>query len=338
MTSVSIGDMAQAFLLRRQTTAVKADLSRLTEELGSGRRSDLGAAVGGDFRTLAGIDHSLAVLASLRTATSEAAQFATALQGALETAHTLAAGLSPALTSAGTTGGATHVATAAFDARQKLHSAVAALNARAADRYLLSGTATDQKPILGSDQILTALNAAIAGQSTAAGVIAAVAGWFDAPAGGGGYLDTIYGGSAAPPAPFPIGEGDTAAIGLTAATPEIREVLKGLALAALVAEGALGGDLPARAALLRTAGETLLTATAGLTERRADLGSVEAHIDHIATRNAAQTAALELARNGIVAADPFATASEIESVRTQLEMLHVMTARLSRLSLVDFLT
>lgn len=337
MSRVSMGDLSQTFLLHRQTTDLKTALARLTQEMASGTKSDLAAAVGGDFRALAGIDHRLAMLSGYKTAGAEATLFAETLQSALGTVGDLASDMASALTSAGAAGGPAQVQTAGQDARQKLHSAVAALNARVGDRYLLSGAATDKKPILGSDAILSALTTATAGQVTASGLIAAVDGWFDAPPGGGGYLDTVYGGSSNALAPFRIGEDDGAAVTLTAADSTLRETLKGLALGALVAQGALPGDATGRALVTRTAGERLAAAGTSLTYQRADLGSVESHIADIVTRNTSETSALTLARNDITAADPYQTGTELQAAQTQLETLYTITAQLAHLSLADFL-
>jgi flagellar hook-associated protein 3 FlgL len=46
---------------------------------------------------------------------------------------------------------------------------------------------------------------------------------------------------------------------------------------------------------------------------------------------------LEIARADLVAIDPFEAATRMEAAQTQLETLYSVTARLSRLSLVDFL-
>lgn len=337
MNNVSIGDMAQMFTLRRSNADMKTQLQRLTAEMSSGQKADLAEAVSGDFKALAGIEHTLSVLKAYHTATSEAVLFTGALQNALETTQQLASDLAPTLASAGTSGGTIHVNTAAFDARQKLHSAVSAMNVRIGDRYLLSGAATDRKPISGAQDILNALSTAITGQVTASGVITAISGWFDAPLGGGGYLDTAYGGSAVPLAPFAIGTDDMASMTITATDDTLRGTLKGLALAAMVAEGALPGDDTGRALLVKTAGQMLMTANTDLATLRGNLGSVEAHINDIATRNGAETSSLEIARSDIVAADPFSTASALEAVRTRLETLYTLTARLSRLSLADYL-
>ena len=155
--------------------------------------------------------------------------------------------------------------------------------------------------------------------------------------GGGGYLDAVYGGSAVPLAPFAIGTDDVASMTITATDDTLRGTLKGLALAAMVAEGALPGDDTGRALLVKTAGQMLMTANTDLATLRGNLGSVEGHISDVATRNGAEASSLEIARSDIIAADPFSTASELEAVKTRLETLYTLTARLSRLSLADYL-
>ncbi len=337
MTSLNTGDLAQSLLLRRQNGTLKANFNRLTQEMTSGRKADLAAAVSGDFRVLAGIEHSLTVLRSFRTVASEAQTLATTQQTALEMVQTIGSDLAPTLAGAGTTGGATLVATAARDARLKLFSAISALNVRIGDRYAFSGDATDQKPVLGAQDILDQLSLAVAGQVTASGVTGAIDTWFSAPAGGGGYLDTVYRGSATALAPLRIGEGEEARLTLTAADPTLREALKSLATAAMVAEGALSADLPGQALLLRSAGQMLVASGTGLASLQANLGSTEGLIAAVIARNGAEESALGIARNQLTATDPFETANELESVKTQLETLYALTARLSRLNLADFL-
>jgi flagellar hook-associated protein 3 FlgL len=299
-------------------------------------KSDLAGAVSGDFKALAGIEHSLQLLAGYKTAASEANLFAESLQSVLGTVQDLASDVAPSLVSAGTTGGAQLVAITTMDARQKFHSAVSALNTQLADRFLLSGAATDQQPISRSQDILDALMVATSGQLTAGGVIGSVAAWFDSPPGGGGFADLIYGGAGTPSA-FEIGPNDSATLDVTALDPNVIDVLKGMALAALVAEGVLSGDDTGRALLSRTAGEALYAANSGLSSMRGHVGTIEAQIADGLARNAAQSSALTIARNDIIAADPYQAATGLEAVQTQIETLYSITSRLSRLSLADFL-
>lgn len=337
MTNITTGDMARAYLLRRHTADIKSQMQTLTAELSTGRKADVGRAVSGDYRILAGIEHGLSTLEAFHTTATEADLFAGGVQTALETVQSASSDVSANLLAAGTGGNSAQVHTTASNTRQAFFAAVSAINLQIGDRYLLSGAATDRKPVSGAQEILDSLTVVIAGQTTVDGVSSAIANWFDAPVGAGGFLDSAYGGSQSGLSPIKIGQDSNFSIGLTAAAPELREVLKGLAIGALVAEGALAGNNVAQADLLKVAGDTLIAADSNLTAVRADVGISEAQITDTLTRNASEASALAIARNGIVAADPYETASNIEAVSTQLETLYSLTARLSRLTLANFL-
>jgi len=337
MTNISTGDLARAYLLRHHTSNTKAQLQRLTGELSSGRKADLGDAVAGDFRALAGIEHSLKALKAYHMAAVEAGMLAGTVQTALESFQSAASDVSFKLLAAGTNGNAIQVRTSASEARRALFTAASALNVQTGDRFLLSGAATDQKPVSGGQDILDALTIAISGQTSAAGVTSAITAWFDAPSGGGGYVDIAYDGSQQPLTPLRIGQDASASLSLSAADPNLREVLKGLAIGAIVAEGALAGDPVGQARLVKTAGQTLIAADGNLTAVRADVGLVEAQVADALTRNGAEASALEITRNGIIVADPYGTASDIEAVSTQLQTMYTLTARLSQLTLANYL-
>lgn len=337
MTYVSVGDMARLFQLRQHSVGLQKMATRLAEEATSGQVADVAGRVGGDYTALAGIDSSLDALASHDLAASEAGLFAGSLQSALGMVEDLATDLSPTLLSFATTTAPAHVDAAASDAREKLFATVGLLNTEVAGRHLLSGTATDRSPISGGQEILDALSGVVAGQTTVAGIDASIAAWFDAAPGAGGFSDVIYQGSAAALAPWPVGRSGSATIDVQATEPALRTTLRGLATAALVDQGLLAGDPAARADLTRRAGEILTGAATGLAELRADLGATEASIDTARTRNGAERSAFEIARTELLAADPYETASALSAVTTQIETLYTLTARLSHLSLTEYL-
>ncbi len=334
MNYLSIGDLAQTFQTRRQNVALKSDLQRLSQEMTSGARSDATAAAGGDFSALSSIERSLTVARSYSVAASEAALLASTAQASLETVEGLVTELAPALLTAGSSAQALLIQATAADGRAKFETALAALNVRAADRYALSGTATDTPPLADAETILADLQAAIATETTAAGIAAAVEAWFDTP--GGGFETVAYRGSE-PVQPLRLSDDTSVRFDVTAADERVRNTLKGLAMVALLDAGALSGAVAERAELARLAGVSLLDSESGMAALRADVGIVEASVDQTAARNAATVSALEMARNGIMAVDPYKTATELEAVRSQLEILYSVTARLSRLSLADYL-
>lgn len=337
MTYMGIGDLALGYRLRHQDFQLKQQLHRLSAEVTTGRVTDVAAAAAGDLSSLAGIERSLTRLGGYRIATTEAAELLAGVQSALATAQETAAGLAPGLLGATLTPTDRQVATLANDAAQRLAGVVSALNVRTGDRYLLSGIATDTPPLGPAEAILDALGPVVASQTTPQGVAAAVVAWFDAPAGSGGFADTSYRGSARPLADFRTADGQAVPMTITAAAEPLRDLMKGLALAALVDRGALAGRTDERAALLVTAGEVIAAADGDLTGLRARVGSAEAAVEASGARNAAETARLERARNDIVAADPYDAATALEAVRLQTETLYSVTARLSQLRLSEYL-
>ena len=334
MALMSVGDLSKVFHMRRQSADLKSALDRFGSEATTGRTADLGRTVRGDFSPVAGLERSLAQLGGYRIATNEAAAFASALQETLGTVGTLASGGASGLVQASMSTSSAVIRTAGMDVKQRFVSAVAALNTRAADRTLLAGAATTSAAIVPAEDILVALRALTAGMTSAASIDSAVVAWFDDPAG---YGALAYRGSATPLAPFQLGEGEDISLTITADNSQIRDTLKGLALGALVGEGALNFDRPEQMTLARRAGEHMLTADTAISYLRADLGAVEARIDEAATRNSAESASLQLALSAIVSVDPYEVASALQETQTQLENLYTITALMSRLHLVDFL-
>jgi flagellar hook-associated protein 3 FlgL len=337
MTLASLGDLGQSLTLRRNGADLQRRMDRLTDEMATGLRADRGAAVSGDHRALTAIESTLGRLATLKATVAEAAQFVGGVQTTLGTMQDTVSAILPGLVSAGSLNNPTQVTTLAADARGRLDSVLSTLNAQIAGRYVLAGTASGTKPFADAATILADLGAAVAGQVTVTGIEAAVTAWFDAPVGGGGFLDRAYFGAQTPPGPFPIADGETTAVPATGADPAIRDYLKGLATAALVGQGALAGDEPGRAMLVSRAGLTLASATDRVVALRADVGVVEERVSNAATRISAETTSLRIARADLVEADPYETAGGITDLETRIETLYALTARLSKLTLTDWL-
>ena len=333
MSMISLGDLAQSFMLRRQNTDLKSDLQRLTTEMTTGQATDVGRHIGGDYAPLAGIDASLARLQGYKSATSEAGLLSGAMQTVLGAVEGMASSLGPQLLAASSAATTTQINAVGADARQKLGTAVALYNTDISGRALFAGKSTDGRATIDVDSLLAALGTEIIGATSAPDIETRVTAWFNAPAG---YASLGYLGDD-PLQPLAIAPGETADLGFTAADPGIRDTLKGLAMAALLDRGALAGNIQARADLTRRAGENLVNSQTSRADMAASLGTAEGQISAATSRNSAETSALQIARNGITDVDPYETASKLEATRQQIETLYALTARISRLSLVDFL-
>ena len=329
------GDLAQAFQNRAHDSRIKSDLSRLAQELASGKKQDLATAVTGDFSPVVAIERSLKNLQAYSTAATEATLFTASMQAVIGLVQDTSSELVPALLTASSSAHETLIQTTANDVRAKFDSVVAAFNTKVADRALFSGAATGASALVDAETMLADLHLAIAAETTALGVEAAVDAWFDTPAGG---FETIgYLGSANILSPMRLSEDEQVTINLKADDNTVRDTLKGFAMASLMAEGALTGNVSERAGLAKKSGERMLAAGSGLVVAQASVGTLEARIDSISSRNSAKTASFELARFEITAIDPYAVATELEATTAQLETLYTLTSRLSRLTLTDFL-
>ena len=332
MMRVSVGDASLTNILARQGADLRGQVQRAAQEVASGKHSDIGATLRGDFAPLLAIDASLSRLAAYHSTTTDAVVHTAAQQSAIAGLSQLAGGISTALLDAGNISTSAQVDTLAADARGRLASAVGLLNTQASGRAVFSGQATGTAPLGRVEDMLTALETAAVGATTAGQVATAVTTWFNDPLGFGAFYQGGTGLS-----PSPIAPGEAADLSTTAMDPAIRDTLAGLAMAALLDRGALAGDPSERARLAGTAGQNLLRSEDGRITLAARIGMVEAQIEVARTRNGAEETALGILRSDIGSVDPYEAATRLETVRAQLESLYLVTARVSRLSLTEYL-
>lgn len=336
MNFASVGDMAQMFRLQRQNTSIKQEMTRLTSELTTGKAADTGKAVAGDYTALAGIDRSLATLASFKFTTAEAAQLSASMQSVASTLEDVTDTLGASFLTASSSLSETMIETTARSAKERFGSAISAINANTAGRYLFSGVATDTPPLADAETILADLTAIATAAASPADAITAINDWFDAPAGGGGYLDLAYQGGEAM-APFRISDDETATLDVTAADDDVKAILKSLAMGALLADGLYAGSLDSRKIIAQEAGNQLLTVASNVASLGGKIGATEERIDQVATRNSSETASLEIARTKLVGIDEYDSATALQALQTQMETLYTLTARLANLKLTDYM-
>ncbi|WP_149587495.1 flagellin [Tabrizicola flagellatus] len=329
---VSVGDASLTNILARQGAELRAQVQRAAQEVATGRHADIGQALRGDFSPLLAVDASLARLAAFKSTAADAAFQVAAQQASIQGLSQLASGISSALMGARDVATPAQIDTLAADARGRLASAVGLLNAQASGRAVFSGQATGTPPLGPVEDLLAELETAAAGATTAGQVAAAVTTWFANPLGFGAFYQ---GGPAL--TPVPVAPDETAEVSTTAMDPAIRDTLSGLAMAALLDRGVLAGDPGERARLAATAGQELLRGEDARITLQARIGAVEAQIESARTRNGAEETALGILRSETGSVDPYEAATRLETIRTQLESLYLVTARVSRLSLTEYL-
>ena len=334
MSSVSLGDLSQSFMLQRRSVGLRQELTRLTDELSSGRVSNVGRVLAGNHNYLTGIERSLETLQGYSVANSEAAYFTGAMQTALSRVQEFSGqlGLDLVLASGGPIG--VVAGSPAANARSQLEGIVSSLNSDIAGRSLFSGTTSDTRPLVDAEALIDALRLAVVGQTEPESIFAAAEAWFANPAG---FDAVAYSGSNTPIAPFVLSDTEAVSLDVRANDPAIKAVLMNTALSALADDPALGLDVPAQSELFGLTGRALQSNQDLLTDLRSRLGFTEARIEKISVRNQAEETSAEFARNTLLEADPFETATELENVQFYLQSLYSVTVRSSQLSLVNFL-
>lgn len=333
MSMISFGDLARTLVTKSQVAQLRSKSAQLTQELSTGLHADLGKRVSGDHTHLFAIERdrdlaqsflSVANHASFRLGAtqhtldvlSDASQSVTAdlrLSSQVETDHAL--GL------------------ASEKSRRALDTVVGALNQSVGGRSLFSGVEVNNPALKGAAELLSRLHAELAGATTADEVVSRTKAWFDDPSG---FAAEIYLGGETE-AEVSISQGIEVQTSITALDPAIKALLVGFATATAIDDSGL--------ALTRTERARLASLAADLTKGGEDqvvglaghLGISQQRIESTRVSLEAQTLALDLARSEIVSVDPLGVATELEAVQTNLETLYAVTARISRLTLADFI-
>lgn len=332
--TVTLGDRAYSMTFQSRSAELKTTIARLTDELSSGQTSDVSRRLGGDLSYLSDLEQGRAKLESYSISAREAAVQAEAAQTAVSRVVDISQGLGADLIALGSSALQPITGQAAREASDALQDMIGALNGSAAGRQLFSGTVTDQPPLNSAEALLQGLKTAVTGLSDPADIEAAAAAWFSDP---GGFRAEMYQGGDQSMAPIQLSETETVTLDIRADAPEFGAVLQAAALAVLATDEDLALAPETRAELQRNAGEALLSAQDDLTDLGAHIGTAEARIEEVQTRQASARTAMDYAKGSLLEADPYQVATELEAVQFRLESLYTVTARSAQLSLVNFL-
>ncbi|TNC51582.1 hypothetical protein FHG66_05320 [Rubellimicrobium rubrum] len=331
MAVPGLGDRAQLFAGQRYNTDIRSRLATLSQEMASGQANDMVAHLKGDTAPLADIDRRLAMADSYGTAAKQAGNRLALMQDTLGEVDAIRTTLVDQLMSPGVAGSrkiAAEAAQAAFD------DMAAALNTRQGPNALFSGTAAGGAALSSSSSMMAQIRTAVAGATTAADVATRLDTWFDDPAGG--FATSAYLGSDAD-LTRAVDTDTTVTLGARADDPALRGLLKAAAKGILSNDATLSLADGEGAKLLERSRDDLLSLSAPLTELRAGLGLAQSRVEEATARHTARASAWGIMRNEMTQVDPYATATEVEALRTQLETHYELTSRLSSLSLLSYL-
>ncbi|MGH1369725.1 MAG: flagellin [Maritimibacter sp.] len=335
MSNLSMGDLAANFQMRIYANQTRSEMMRLAAEVTTGLKSDIGKEVAGDFTAYSGIERGLRVVAAYKTTNVEVETLFGAAQSVLNNVQEKGQNITSALLTAQSAEDFTLMDATGENARQQFSAVVSNLNTQLSHRSIFSGAATDRPSLASGADMLDELVIATAGLTTASDVSDAVDAWFDDV--GGGFETMGYLGSQNHLGPMSIADDETAQLDIRADDPEIRDFLKGFAKAALVGRDVLSGDVAETAELMGTAASELINNDGDITGLRTRIGTTQERIETAQARIEAERSTYEMARNDLLAADPYETATALQDVYAQMEALYTITARLAGLKFTDYI-
>lgn len=334
MTFNSLGDMAQAFSLRHRNTVLKLEIQNLNNELATGKASDLADHLGGSYARLTGVERDIRVLKGYEINITEARQFTDVMQARLEQISNISSDFAGGLIVAAASSDRATGQAMANEAKFHFSTIVDTLNSQSAGRSLFAGDATDQAALADPDLILAELDTVLAGAASLSELETRIDFWFNDPAGFDAFA---YGGSTNPIAAFKMSDAASVPVDIRANATEIKDILKSLTKALVSNSSDYGLTFEDQNTLRKHAAEEMMTGQEKLIGLQSNLGLAQEQVEQWSVRTQTERIGLDYARGALIAIDPFQAATELEAARFQLESLYTVTARLSQLSLVNFL-
>ncbi len=333
-SATNLGDLAQSFTLRLRNTELRKDITRYNNELTTGMADDLADHLRGSYARLTGIERDLRLIEGFEVTVTEARQYTDMVQVRLGQINDVVADYSSDLLTADFASAAATNDALAEGGRLYLETIVDSMNSQSAGRTLFSGDATDRQALVGAGEIITEIKSLFTTSASASTIENTVSNWFDDPAG---FEAFAYSGSYTDLAPFRMSQTTRIDVNVKAIDPELKEVMKFVAMAAIADDQTIVVDFEAQGDLLRKAAEGLLSANTGLISLQASVGIAQEQIESWTTQHAVEKLELQNAKGALLAVDPFEIASRLEAAQFQLETLYAVTARLSNLSLANYI-
>ncbi|MBE3639717.1 hypothetical protein [Mangrovicoccus algicola] len=334
MTSLSIGDMAQFFNLRNQTARLQYRLDDSLTELGSGEVADLSSHMRGNFSRISGIEHDLELLDGYLATSKTAKVLLDAQAVSFEKARSYAHDLGMSLIEAAQSADDNLKSATLKKGRSDFNSIISALNVQSSGRSLFSGDATNVRPFNDPEVILASLETYLSSEVDADGVWTAAETWFSA---GGGYETVAYQGSDVPLGAISVAPGERVLVDLSGHSPEVRDLVRLHALAAVLDRGTLNLIDAEQRNLMSSVGEGLVNSDRELIYKQAEIGVQQERIDMLLSQESSRRFSLLETRKGMVSVDVDEVVVNISELKIRLESVYAATARVSNLSLVNFL-
>lgn len=217
----------------------------------------------------------------------------------------------------------------------ELRLAFSQLNASAGGRQIFSGASTDTPPLANVDEFIADIEAIVDSATDAADIDALLDDYF-AGVGGTNFDASIYQGSTLAAPDREVSATKRLGVDIRADDQAFKDVFRGYASFIAVRRDPDLTDED-KSALYSSASTKLREGAEGVINARTRLGAAEGAVNTAETRLNAEKLTYQEIYNQLTSVDQFEAASLVTNLETQLQTIYLTTARISGLSLVNFL-
>lgn len=328
----SVADIVRSRTLSTLSNDLRAQLERSQEELATGRRANIAESNQGRIGDIQLLEKSINDLERQREGIALASNRGAIVQISLEGVTAPLNDLSTRVASAAGLEDEQNLGLAARDARGAIEQIFSSLNTRANGRFVFSGDAINTPALAPVRQFFDDIEAIAASSTNTVDLQASLEAYFNDPAGG--FQNDIFTGGTGDAPTLAVGDNERVGFQIKADAPEIRNLLRGLASVVIAGENPENAD---NFELASQASGTIRTAQDSIAEVRANIGITEARLETLSIRYDSEETILTQLFNDRTARDPFEAATELSDLETRLQTSFLVTARLSELTLANFL-
>ncbi|MEZ5891725.1 MAG: flagellin [Parvularculaceae bacterium] len=332
MSNYGFPTILQYTRLSSTVADLKSRADRARTEMVTGRIADLKATLAEQIGDAHLMKKAIADIDATQQAVSRALGRAAATQVAInrstDTVITTATNLVSAVGTRDTNG----INIAATEAKLQLEGAMSAFNTRYEGRNLFSGDAVTTGALADSGTLLNDIRGIFATATDEASLNTALDTYFNDPAGG--FMTNIYTGGAGNAPRTEVAPGELIDYSARADEQPIRDLLRNLAVVVVGHEETTFVD---RDSVLKNAGVSLIETTNDLAGVSARIGAAEERLAKTQDRLDAEVVAFTATYNDRTSVDMYDAAERLQAIESQLQASYIVTARVSQLSLSNFL-
>lgn len=333
MTS-AVPDLLSTTTLSRNINKVKTDADIARSEAVTGRIEDLTTAVNGNLGSVHLLRKAIDDVQTYQSSLTQAENRITRTQSILGNIGADTSRIATGIFSALGQEDEFAVSTLSSEAGIALVSAFSGLNSGFEGRSVFGGNVTDRPPLASADTLIADVQAILLAGPDAATINTALDTYFNDPAGG--FATNVYQGGTEDAPGVEISPGIRLDVGMRADEQPIKDLIRGLAVLASKDAILVGGETDRRL-VLESAATFAVNANSEIISEQAVIGANEGQIERIKEHYDSEEIILTNLYNERTARDPYEAATQLQLLETQLESAYLMTARIARLSLANYI-